>query len=82
MKGLRRCAGTLTYGQATGCRSPFLMAGIGECRFAEMRRRVECTMVRDDDGVKYFSLSDRCADTLAALGLCKVVSANEDSPHL
>jgi CRISPR-associated protein Cas2 len=57
-------------------------ADIDECRFAKMRRRVESTMVREDDGVKCFPLCDRCADTLAALGLCKVVAADEYSPLL
>jgi CRISPR-associated protein Cas2 len=53
-------------------------ADIDERRFAEMRRRVEFSMVREVDGVKYFPLCDRCADTLVALGLCKVHPVDED----
>jgi len=51
---------------------------IDERSFAEMRRRVELVMVREDDGVKYFPLCERCADTLIALGVCAVVPADED----
>lgn len=53
-------------------------ADIDERTFAEMRRRVEFTMVKVDDGVKYFPLCDRCADTLVELGVCDVVPADED----
>jgi len=46
---------------------------VNERRFEEMRRRAEQAMVRELDGVKYFPLCDRCADTLIALGLCGVM---------
>ena len=51
---------------------------IDERLFAEMRRRVELVMVSQVDGVKYFPLCDRCADTLVALGVCAVVPVDED----
>lgn len=51
---------------------------IDERSFAEMRRRVEYVMVREDDGVKYFPLCDRCADTLVALGVRAVVPEEAD----
>lgn len=38
--------------------------------FAEMRFRAEDVMNRYEDGVKFFPLCDRCADTLIALGVC------------
>lgn len=38
--------------------------------FAEMRRRVEANLDHAEDGVKYFPLCDRCADTLVAIGVC------------
>ena len=53
-------------------------ADIDERSFAEMRRRVEFVLVRAVDGVKYFPLCDRCADTLVALGVCAVVPLDED----
>lgn len=53
-------------------------ADIDERTFAEMRRRVEFVLVREVDGVKYFPLCDRCADTLVALGVCSVVPLEED----
>ena len=46
---------------------------VDERRFEEMRRRVEYVMVRELDGVKYFPLCDRCADTLVALGVCGIM---------
>jgi CRISPR-associated protein Cas2 len=53
-------------------------ADIDERTFAEMRRRVEFVLVRAVDGVKYFPLCGRCADTLVALGVCAVVPLDED----
>ena len=37
--------------------------------FREMKRRAERVMEPEEDGVKYFSLCERCADTLVAIGV-------------
>jgi CRISPR-associated protein Cas2 len=37
--------------------------------FEEMKSRAERVMVREKDGVKYFPLCDRCADTLITIGV-------------
>lgn len=51
---------------------------VDERRFEEMRRRAERVMEHEADGVKYFSLCNRCADTLVALGVCYNLQADED----
>lgn len=38
--------------------------------FAQMKLRTESEMEPAEDGVKYFPLCERCADTLISLGLC------------
>lgn len=43
---------------------------VNDSTFTEMRFRAEDVMNRHEDGVKYFPLCDRCADTLIALGVC------------
>jgi CRISPR-associated protein Cas2 len=45
---------------------------VDEVRFRQMRFRVERIITPAVDGVKYFPLCGRCADTLIALGLCAV----------
>ena len=36
--------------------------------FEEMRRRVEATIVPEEDGVKYFPICDKCAGTVEIIG--------------
>lgn len=38
--------------------------------FAQMKARAEQVMALREDGVKYFPLCERCADTLVAVGVC------------
>lgn len=40
-----------------------------EVAFAEMRRRAERVMDLEEDGVKFFPLCERCADTLVSIGV-------------
>lgn len=42
---------------------------VSEARFREMKRRAEGIIHPLQDGVKYFPLCDRCADTMECLGL-------------
>ena len=51
---------------------------VEEITFRQMRRRVEIIMSRAEDGVKYFPLCYRCADTLITIGLCSVMREKED----
>lgn len=51
---------------------------VDERRFEELRRRVEFVLIREEDGVKYFPLCNRCADTLIALGVCAVMPVDSD----
>ena len=48
-----------------------------EVVFAEMKHRAEQVMVREEDGVKYFPLCDRCADTLIAMGVSGALPDDE-----
>lgn len=36
--------------------------------FREMKNRAERVMEQEEDGVKYFPLCERCADTLVSIG--------------
>jgi CRISPR-associated protein Cas2 len=51
-----------------------------ETTFAQMRRRVEGIMDPAVDGVKYFPLCNRCADTLITIGLS--ASEQEEGDYL
>lgn len=51
---------------------------VNEWQFKQMKNRAERVMVYEEDGVKYFPLCDRCADTLVALGVCKVMAEDVD----
>lgn len=41
--------------------------------FAQLKKRAERVMKPEDEGVKYFPLCERCADTLVAIGVAGVV---------
>ena len=51
---------------------------VKERQYIEMKRRAELVMDYHEDGVKYFPLCDRCADTLIALGVCGVLPDDGD----
>ncbi len=53
---------------------------VSPAAFREMRQRTEAVMELAEDGVKYFPLCDRCADTLVAIGLC--ACNEEDGPYV
>lgn len=48
--------------------------------FREMRKRTEAEMVPEEDGVKYFPLCNRCAETLVAIGLW--ARKDDDGPYV
>ncbi len=51
---------------------------IDEIQFRQMKARVEEVLEPKEDGVKYFSLCRRCAGTLIALGVSKVIPEEVD----
>ncbi|MDD2366197.1 MAG: CRISPR-associated endonuclease Cas2 [Desulfuromonadaceae bacterium] len=51
---------------------------VNERQFLIMKNRAEGVMMWSEDGVKYFPLCDRCADTLVSLGVCKVLPEDVD----
>ena len=53
---------------------------VSPAAFAQMRRRTEAELEPEEDGVKYFPLCARCADTLIALGWC--ARGVEEEPFL
>lgn len=51
---------------------------VSEKEFFQMKNRAEIVMMHKEDGVKYFPLCDRCADTVVALGLCNIMPEDAD----
>lgn len=51
---------------------------VDEKRFKEMKKRVEETIEKEEDGVKYFPLCEKCAGTVEVIGQGVFVDPDEE----